>query len=713
MKKTTVLLLTALFALVLSDRAEGRPKRVGQIPNGEVNRCANCHVNPAGGGARNDFGRMVEDEFLSAAGFSGNVLWQSDLPFLDADGDGVSNGEELGDPNGAWQLGDELDFEVLVSLPGDAKSVPESEDPDDFDRGPDGWPHAVSTEYDIPGWGYYVVEHAANEWGFQIIELDADGNFLQAFEDFALIGDDEFSLEVISGTNPEYVGSRFSIKPSEIDIEFPWEFRIVCPKTADSEILERANFADRGPDGWPHAVSTEYDIPGWGYYVVEHAANEWGFQIIELDADGNFLQAFEDFALIGDDEFSLEVISGTNPEYVGSRFSIKPSEIDIEFPWEFRIVCPKTADSEILERANFADGRDPDDFDRGPEEDSDDFDGDERLKWADAAFQLQGSQEDYDRVMDSDNPEHEFYAIQDELGLGGDRGLFGPDLEEIRGTVGEFDLLNGVLRLASTPMRIAEEAVFLDGSTGESLGSDDLEIGQWLYVRVLWSHAGGRPEPIIIEAVRNGDPPPNAPVQWVEVGGWVEKDGERALLVAGRELLVAFDAPVFLGPEATEIDQADIQSGARVALGVRYDEFGEAVVAVHINPPRPPDRHPDGSTWDMVSRIYDIDAHYRYMRFENWPQAIDEDTEFFDAFGFEIGPEDLFPGDALVLWVDRSRKIPTVSELSLPACKACLRASMAAEARGLHAEQLEKEEAAQLSHGDELRTAAPDSPHGS
>ncbi|MCH2662019.1 hypothetical protein MK163_16380, partial [bacterium] len=174
MKKTSVILLAALFALALSNGAEGRPKRVGQIPNGEIHGCANCHVNPAGGGARNDFGRMIEDEFLSAAGFSGNVLWQSDLPFLDADGDGVPNGEELGDPNGAWQLGDESDFQVLVSLPGDAKSVPEREGLDDFDRGSDGWPHAVSTEYDIPGWGNYVVEHAANEWGFQIIELDAD-----------------------------------------------------------------------------------------------------------------------------------------------------------------------------------------------------------------------------------------------------------------------------------------------------------------------------------------------------------------------------------------------------------------------------------------------------------------------------------------------------------------------------------------------------------
>ena len=198
MKKTSVALLAALFALALSNVAEGRPKRVEQIPNGEIHGCANCHVNPAGGGALNDFGRLVGDEFLSAAGFTGNVLWQSDLPFLDADGDGFTNGEELGDPNGAWRSGDEPNSAVVVSLPGDTKSMPASKDPNGFDLGP-----------------------------------------------------------------------------------------------------------------------------------VEH---------------------------------------------------------------------------------------------------SDKFDADERIKWADAAFQLRGSQEDYDRVMDADNPEGEYYAIQDESGCGGDRGLFGPDL---------------------------------------------------------------------------------------------------------------------------------------------------------------------------------------------------------------------------------------------------------------------------------------------
>ena len=36
----------------------------------------------------------------------------------------------------------------------------------------------------------------------------------------------------------------------------------------------------------------------------------------------------------------------------------------------------------------------------------------DRIGWADQAFQLRGSQEDYDRVMEADDPEAEFRAIQ-------------------------------------------------------------------------------------------------------------------------------------------------------------------------------------------------------------------------------------------------------------------------------------------------------------
>ena len=54
----------------------------------------------------------------------------------------------------------------------------------------------------------------------------------------------------------------------------------------------------------------------------------------------------------------------------------------------------------------------------------------DRIAWADRAFQLRGSQEDYDRVMEADDPEEEFHAIKE-----GDEDL---DLDGVRKDVAKM-----------------------------------------------------------------------------------------------------------------------------------------------------------------------------------------------------------------------------------------------------------------------------------
>ena len=54
------------------------------------------HVNPAGGGQLNPFG----SDFASAG-----HQWTVSLCNKDSDGDGVSNGMELGDPACVWKVG--------------------------------------------------------------------------------------------------------------------------------------------------------------------------------------------------------------------------------------------------------------------------------------------------------------------------------------------------------------------------------------------------------------------------------------------------------------------------------------------------------------------------------------------------------------------------------------------------------------------------------
>lgn len=119
------LVLIAAGVLAAASGAEARAQRVGQIPNGGVSGCANCHVSAAGGGPRNIFGQMVEADFLTSVGFSGRVQWGPELAKMDADGDGFTNGQELGDPEGLWKAGDADSGEVAaVTLPGNAESHP-------------------------------------------------------------------------------------------------------------------------------------------------------------------------------------------------------------------------------------------------------------------------------------------------------------------------------------------------------------------------------------------------------------------------------------------------------------------------------------------------------------------------------------------------------------------------------------------------------------
>lgn len=121
-KKSSSVFLAGLFIVGLAAQVEARPKRGGQIPNGSVNRCANCHVNPDGGGPRNAFGQMVGANFLTAAG---DVIWGPELAKLDADSDGFTNGEELGDSEGIWVTGDAAPGDPgVVTKPWDAESHP-------------------------------------------------------------------------------------------------------------------------------------------------------------------------------------------------------------------------------------------------------------------------------------------------------------------------------------------------------------------------------------------------------------------------------------------------------------------------------------------------------------------------------------------------------------------------------------------------------------
>ena len=115
-------LFTALTIPALE--AHGKRMYIPQIPSAEVvgsegEVCGTCHAVPdpvkgKGKAPRNAFG----DDFEEA-----DKKWTKDLADKDADGDGFTNGEELGDPQGTWVYMENVESDrTFVSFPGDKDS---------------------------------------------------------------------------------------------------------------------------------------------------------------------------------------------------------------------------------------------------------------------------------------------------------------------------------------------------------------------------------------------------------------------------------------------------------------------------------------------------------------------------------------------------------------------------------------------------------------
>lgn len=109
--------------------ALARDFRVGMMPNGTAFGCATCHNSASGGGSRNPFGQAVNARVSPG---SRAAFWNAALAALDSDGDGFTNGEELGDPDGdgvaivGWK----------ATNPGSAASKPVNQPPSVTVAGP-------------------------------------------------------------------------------------------------------------------------------------------------------------------------------------------------------------------------------------------------------------------------------------------------------------------------------------------------------------------------------------------------------------------------------------------------------------------------------------------------------------------------------------------------------------------------------------------------
>jgi MYXO-CTERM domain-containing protein len=123
--RSEIALLVALLASVVPRPTEAREFRVNDVPNGGHLECRTCHETD-GGVIFNAFGSDVRS-FLTGPGQTSqrHVDWGPELAARDSDGDGFTNGEELGDPQGSWRAGDPAPGGA-PSAPGDPASKPVS-----------------------------------------------------------------------------------------------------------------------------------------------------------------------------------------------------------------------------------------------------------------------------------------------------------------------------------------------------------------------------------------------------------------------------------------------------------------------------------------------------------------------------------------------------------------------------------------------------------
>ncbi|GAB9465708.1 hypothetical protein Gpo141_00003106 [Globisporangium polare] len=111
----TALTIGAMLAVA---QVAAMPTYPAKIPNGSNVKgvAALGHVDPSGGGDRNAFGKAFQ---------SAGHVWTTELCKADSDGDGQTNGEELGDPCCKWVVGsnEKVQWATGVSNPGNATST--------------------------------------------------------------------------------------------------------------------------------------------------------------------------------------------------------------------------------------------------------------------------------------------------------------------------------------------------------------------------------------------------------------------------------------------------------------------------------------------------------------------------------------------------------------------------------------------------------------
>ena len=178
MSRIAVVFVAGLFLLIQGNQADARFFRPAMLPN-VPNSCNTCHTS-GGGTPRNPFGLDVQARVTPNGQ---EVFWGPELAALDSDGDGVSNGQELADPDGDGVP----DPNIPVTEPGNPDSfVPPPNPLEVWLNGPDSEDlsgDGVTNEID-----FYFFDPAAWFGSPEAADLNGDGQ--ADFNDYFIWADE-------------------------------------------------------------------------------------------------------------------------------------------------------------------------------------------------------------------------------------------------------------------------------------------------------------------------------------------------------------------------------------------------------------------------------------------------------------------------------------------------------------------------------------------
>jgi len=270
--------------LVTSNLVEARDFRPARIPNGTVFSCSNCHINPLGGGPRTPFGEAV---FSKIGGTTFDVpFWDSQLAGMDSDGDGYTNGQELGDPDGDFQ---NIGPASAVTNPGNASSKPNM----------------------APGFTSSPITTATVGvlYTYQATALDFDGDSISFSK---VVGPTWINVTtggLVSGTPPVGSGGGHSITIRVTDTGSP-------PKSADQSYTLNVTAPNQAPSFTSSPVTTAAE------------GEPYAYQATASDPDGNPVT----FAKVGGPAWinvsSSGAVTGTPPSGSAGTVAVSLSVSD-------------------------------------------------------------------------------------------------------------------------------------------------------------------------------------------------------------------------------------------------------------------------------------------------------------------------------------------------------------------------------------------------